>query len=173
MWADGERVAVCEWGRGFTRTHNVDTLILHLNFCCLISKLFCYGNWADWYTFRGRIACLSPCSLSHGWKHFLQFHDNSTPPFLLLLLLFRATGAAYGNSKTRGQIGDIAAGHSHSNGDMSCVCKLHHSLQQHWIPDPLSKARDWTCVLIAASWAHYHWATMGSLITQHFKTFFP
>ena len=26
--------------------------------------------------------------------------------------------------------------------DPSCVCDLHHSSQQHWILNPLSKARD-------------------------------
>ena len=26
--------------------------------------------------------------------------------------------------------------------DLSHVCSLHHSSQQHWIPNPLSKARD-------------------------------
>ena len=32
--------------------------------------------------------------------------------------------------------------------DQSCVCDLHHSSQQCHIPNPLSKARDWTCVLM-------------------------
>ena len=32
--------------------------------------------------------------------------------------------------------------------DPSCVCDLHHSSQQRWIPNPLSKARDRTCILM-------------------------
>ena len=28
---------------------------------------------------------------------------------------------------------------------LSCICDLHCSLQQHWILNPLSKARDGTC----------------------------
>ena len=32
--------------------------------------------------------------------------------------------------------------------DPSCICDLHHSSQQHQIPDPLSKARDQTRILI-------------------------
>ena len=32
--------------------------------------------------------------------------------------------------------------------DLSYVCDLHHSSQQHWIPNPLSKARNQTRVLI-------------------------
>ena len=27
---------------------------------------------------------------------------------------------------------------------LSCICNLHHGSQQCWIPNPLSKARDWT-----------------------------
>ena len=35
--------------------------------------------------------------------------------------------------------------------DPSRVCDLHHSSQQYWILNPLSKARDQTCVLMDAS----------------------
>ena len=31
--------------------------------------------------------------------------------------------------------------------DPSCICHLCHSLWQHWILNPLSKARDWTYIL--------------------------
>ena len=34
--------------------------------------------------------------------------------------------------------------------DLSCVCDLHHSSQQHRILNPLSEARDQTCVLMDA-----------------------
>ena len=32
--------------------------------------------------------------------------------------------------------------------DLSHICNLYHSSQQHWILNPLSKARDQTCILI-------------------------
>ena len=32
--------------------------------------------------------------------------------------------------------------------DPSCVCDLHHNSQQHQILDPLSEARDRTCILM-------------------------
>ena len=35
--------------------------------------------------------------------------------------------------------------------DPRCVCDLHHSSQQCRIPDPLSKARDQTCILVHTS----------------------
>ena len=37
--------------------------------------------------------------------------------------------------------------------DLSCICKLCHSLQQCWIPNPLSETRDQTCILMDTSWA--------------------
>ena len=40
--------------------------------------------------------------------------------------------------------------------DLSHVCNLHYSSQQCWIPNPLSRARDQTHVLIDTSWVHYH-----------------
>ena len=42
------------------------------------------------------------------------------------------------------------------------VCNLHHSSQQRQIFNPLSKARDWTHILMDTSQAHFHWATVGT-----------
>ena len=36
---------------------------------------------------------------------------------------------------------------------LSCICDLHHSSQQRWILNPLSKARDVTHTLMDPSWA--------------------
>ena len=46
--------------------------------------------------------------------------------------------------------------------DPNCVCDLHHSSQQCQIPNPPSKARDRTRILIDISWLHVHCATMGT-----------
>ena len=40
--------------------------------------------------------------------------------------------------------------------DRSCIFDLHHSSQQGRILNPLSEARDQTCVLMDASQVHYH-----------------
>ena len=56
---------------------------------------------------------------------------------------------AYGSSQARAQIG--AAGAS-----------LHHSSWQCMIFNPLSEARDQTCVLMDTSLIHFHCATMGT-----------
>ena len=38
----------------------------------------------------------------------------------------------------------------------SHVCDLHHSSWQCWFLNPLSEARDQTCILMDTSWACYH-----------------
>ena len=40
--------------------------------------------------------------------------------------------------------------------DLSIICNLHHSLQQHQIPDPLIQARDRTHILMDTGWIHFH-----------------
>ena len=46
--------------------------------------------------------------------------------------------------------------------DPSCVCNLHHKSRQCWILDPLSKAREQTCNLMATSQICFRCATMGT-----------
>ena len=46
--------------------------------------------------------------------------------------------------------------------DPSYICDLHHSLQQCHIFNPLSEARDRTCILMNTSWVPYLWATTGT-----------
>ena len=46
--------------------------------------------------------------------------------------------------------------------DPSLLCDLHHSLQQHWILNSLSKTRDRTCVLMDTSRIRYCWARTGT-----------
>ena len=40
--------------------------------------------------------------------------------------------------------------------DLNFICDLHHSSWQHWIPKPLSEARDRTRVLMDTSQVHDH-----------------
>ena len=46
--------------------------------------------------------------------------------------------------------------------DPRLVCDVHHSSWQHQILNPLSEARNWTCVLMDASQIRFCWAMMGT-----------
>ena len=46
--------------------------------------------------------------------------------------------------------------------DPSHVCNLHHSSWQHQITDPLSEARDWTCILTVTSRVCFYCTTIGT-----------
>ena len=46
--------------------------------------------------------------------------------------------------------------------DPSCLCDLHHSSRQRWIPDPPSEARDRICILMDTRRIHFRCATVGT-----------
>ena len=82
--------------------------------------------------------------------------DASLYLLIFFFFLFRATPAAYGGSQARGGIRAVATSlhHRHSNsGSEPHLQNLHHSSQQYWILNPLSKARDGTRVLMDTSQA--------------------
>ena len=55
--------------------------------------------------------------------------------------------------------------------DPSHVRNLYHSLQQPWIPDPLSNARDWNCILMNSSQISFHCSTTGTPRNIHFNKY--
>ena len=59
----------------------------------------------------------------------------------------------YGGSHARGPIRATAPSlcHTIATPDLSHVCNVSHSLQQRWILNPLSKARDWTHIIMDTS----------------------
>ena len=77
----------------------------------------------------------------------------------------RITLTAYGSSQVRGQIELqlLATATATATPDLSRICNLHHSSGQWRIPNPLSKARDQTRILMDTSWVYYCLATMGTL----------
>ena len=52
-----------------------------------------------------------------------------------------------------------------ATGDLSHTCDLHHSSQQQQIPDPLSKARDLTGILMDTSWIRACYAKQLELLS--------
>ena len=51
---------------------------------------------------------------------------------------------------------------------LSQVWDLHHSSRQRQMPDPLSEARDGTCILIDTSWIHFCCITTGTPVCGNF-----
>ena len=77
-----------------------------------------------------------------------------------LFCLFSATPATCGSSQARGQI-------------RATAISLCQNSQQCLILNPLSRAKDQTCVLMDSSWVHYHWATTGTpILVFFFLSFF-
>ena len=52
---------------------------------------------------------------------------------------------------------------------LNCVCDLNHSSWQCWILNPLSKIRDWTCILMDTSQIRFFWA-MAETLAWFFKS---
>ena len=78
--------------------------------------------------------------------------------FLLFIYLFiYCLVRAYGTSQARGESELQLPAYVTATvmQDLSCVCNLHHNLQQCQILNPLSKARDPTRVLMVTSRIHY------------------
>ena len=71
-----------------------------------------------------------------------------------------ATPTAYGSCQARGHIGVLAAGlHPRQLQIRAAIWDLCHSSRKCWIPNPLSKARDWAYSVMNTSWVWYPWAT--------------
>ena len=103
--------------------------------------------------------CFSPLSLSNLPVPQQQCYPLGAARYCCL---FRAAPMTYWSSQARSQIGAIAADlcHSIATLDLSHICKLHHSSQQHQILNALSKVRDWSRILMDVNQVHYLWAMM-------------
>ena len=66
--------------------------------------------------------------------------------FFFFFFSFYGVPASYGSSRAGGWIGAAVAAYTTTKStlDPSCICNLHHSLQQCGILNPLSQARDRT-----------------------------
>ena len=82
--------------------------------------------------------------------------------FLFLFFFLRAAPVAHGDAQARSELQPPVYTTATATPDPSCVCDLHHSSWQRQIPDPLSEARDQTCVLMDTSGVHFCFATTGS-----------
>ena len=67
----------------------------------------------------------------------------------MIFFLFLAAPAAYGSFWARGQIRITATAYATgaARTDSGHICDLYHNLGQHQVLNPLSEARDQTCIL--------------------------
>ena len=84
--------------------------------------------------------------------------------FCCCCLFFRAAPTAYGSSRlgVQSELQLPSYTTATATQDLSQVCNLHHSSQQHHILNPLSEARGPTRNLVDPSPVHFHWATIGT-----------
>ena len=88
--------------------------------------------------------------------------------FFFCFFCFRVTPMAYGGSQARGPIGAVVTGLCHSHSNARFKSHLWPKPQLMAMPDPnsVSKARDWTRILMVTSQIHFCWATMGTSWTS-------
>ena len=102
------------------------------------------------------------------WKLTLSSTFVLPLSIFFFFCLFRA--ASVSRLGVESELQPLAYAVATTTRDLSQVCDLHHSSQQHWILNPLSEARNWTCVLMDTSQICFCWAIMGS--TLFFFSFF-
>ena len=88
----------------------------------------------------------------------LPFREKS----FFIFCLFRATPMAYGNMEVPRLGTESELHHSYSNARSQLICDLYSSSGQCQILNLLSKARDWTHILMDISWVCFCWTTMGT-----------
>ena len=84
------------------------------------------------------------------WK-FLIFSFLS-----FFFLLFRAAPVAYSSSRTGVKLALQLPAYTTATAtrDLSCICDPHYSSRECRILNPLSKAREWTCIFMDTSRVH-------------------
>ena len=105
-----------------------------LSFCFVDGLLFCVKA----YKFKSHLFIFVFISFALGYRAKNYYSVFFVCLFSFVFFgLFRATSALYGGSQARGRIGAVAPSLHHNATampDLSCVCYLHHSSWQCWIP---------------------------------------
>ena len=92
----------------------------------------------------------SSCTILHPDQQYMDDSDLLRF-FFFFFLLFRATPMAYGGSPARGQIGAVATCLCHSHAGSELCLQPTPQLMAMRVLNPLSKAREQTCLLMDAS----------------------
>ena len=110
-------------------------------------------------------------------NHLFRFFSKNGPTFSyhtcqFFFSLFLGPYLWHMEVQARGWTGAAAAGlhHNHNNIGSEHVCDLPHSSHQCWVLNPLSRARDGSCILMDTSRVRFCWATIGTPHTSPFLT---
>ena len=104
-------------------------------------------------------------------RHLISSKDNFRQRlvflFVFVFVFFCFLGPHWqhiGGSQAQGRIRVILPAYVTATAmpDQSPVCNLHHSSQQRWILNTLSKARDGTGNHMVPSWIRFHCTTAGT-----------
>ena len=98
-----------------------------------------------------RVQCASFC--------FPKSQDHCYEPRSLPWAYFKASSAFL---PLQYLAQSVSLRHYSATQDLSHIFDIHHSSRQHWIPHPVSKARDRTRILMDTSWIWFCCATMGT-----------
>ena len=97
--------------------------------------------------------------------YFSHISDKELRYFINLLLSFLGPHSQHMKVPRRGvelELQLLAYATAIAMPNPSHVCELHHNSWQHWIPDPLSEARDRTRILTDTNWICFCWVTTGT-----------
>ena len=90
---------------------------------------------------------------------FTLHHESHVHKGTFFFFLFRAVPTAHGSSQvrslTRARLPAYATATATPDPSRSHICNLHHSSEQCRILNPLSRARDQTCILMDISQVPY------------------
>ena len=140
---------------------------------CTHTHILCFGwMWHIFYSaftrthhmslanFKKESVCREAQGIISENYYLCNILSFSEITFFFFSFFFIATSVAYESSPARGRIGAYAT--ATATLDSSHICDLFHSLQQYQIFNPLSEARDWTCILIDNLGSLTTWATSGA-----------
>ena len=118
---------------------------------------------------------LTSSRLTHHFLSFTLLWVHLSTAQSCILLFFHGTPGTYGSSWASVWIGAAAEACTTATVvlDSSRICDLCHSLQQCWIPNPLSKARDGTTPSERQQWVLNLWVTMGTPCIAFNRLFKP
>ena len=96
------------------------------------------------------------------WSWDYEWQGYSTPLLFLVFLGPHPWHMQVPRLGVKSELQLLAYATATAMPDQSLNCDLYRSSLQWQILNPLNEAREQTCVLMDASWVHFHWAMAGT-----------